>query len=180
MLFLMLEWLDVQDGEGFLGCLPNVSERLNGMAAPELERLLRDQMALERKTAEVLSSTVQRTKNSVVRLFLDRLVLDSLKHADMLQALIDLNAGTLVTMVDKEEMKDALERHVTQEKEMLNRLEQIIEKMEEPKAKSLLRQIAEDERRHHRILDEVTNIVSWRSTTDEQWWNTIEKVEWLF
>lgn len=164
----------------FLRRLPNVSERLNGMAAPELEKLLRDQMVLEKKTAEVLSSTVQRTKNSVLRLFLDRLVLDSLKHADMLQALIDLNAGTLVTMVDKEEMKDTLDKHVAQEKEMLKRLEQIIEKVEEPKAKSLLKQIAEDERRHHRILDEVTKIVSWRSTTDEQWWNTIDRVEWTF
>jgi rubrerythrin len=92
------------------------------MSASELEKLLRDQMVLEKKTAEVLSSTVQKAKNSVVRLFLNRLVLDSLKHADMLQALIDLNAGTIVTMVDKEEMKDSLERHVVQEKEMLDRL----------------------------------------------------------
>ncbi|MCJ7507091.1 hypothetical protein MUP05_11610 [Candidatus Bathyarchaeota archaeon] len=150
------------------------------MSASELEKLLRDQMVLEKKTAEVLSSTVQKAKNSVVRLFLNRLVLDSLKHADMLQALIDLNAGTIVTMVDKEEMKDSLERHVVQEKEMLDRLERILEKMEDPKGKSLLKQIAEDEKRHHRILDEVTKIVSWRGATDEQWWNTIDRAEWLF
>jgi len=150
------------------------------MSASELEKLLRDQMVLEKKTAEVLSSTVQKAKNSVVRLFLNRLVLDSLKHADMLQALIDLNAGTIVTMVDKEEMKDSLERHVVQEKEMLDRLERILEKVEDPKAKSLLEQIAEDEKRHHRILDEVTKIVSWRGATDEQWWNTIDRAEWLF
>ena len=150
------------------------------MSAPELEKLLRDQMLLEKKTAEVLGSTVQRTKNSIVRLFLDRLVLDSLKHADMLQALIDLNAGTLVTVVDKEEMESSLEKHVAQEKEMLSRLDRILEKVEEPKAKSLLKQIAEDEKRHHQILDEVTKIVNWRSTTDEQWWNTVDKVEWLF
>ena len=150
------------------------------MSASELEKLLRDQMVLEKKTAEVLSSTVQKAKNSVVRLFLNRLVLDSLKHADMLQALIDLNAGTIVTMVNKEEMKDSLERHVVQEKEMLDRLERILEKVEDPKAKSLLKQIAEDEKRHHRILYEVTKIVSWRGATDEQWWNTIDRAEWLF
>ena len=150
------------------------------MSASELEKLLRDQMVLEKKTAEVLSSTVQKAKNSVVRLFLNRLVLDSLKHADMLQALIDLNAGTIVTMVNKEEMKDSLERHVVQEKEMLDRLERILEKVEDPKAKSLLKQIAEDEKRHHRILNEVTKIVSWRGATDEQWWNTIDRAEWLF
>lgn len=150
------------------------------MSASELEKLLRDQMTLEKKTAEALSSTVQKTKNSIVRLFLDRLVLDSLKHADMLQALIDLDAGVLVTMVDKEEMKDSLDNHVLQEKEMLRRLENIIDKVEEPKARSLLKQIAEDEKRHHKILDEVTKIVSWRGATDEQWWNTIDKVEWLF
>jgi len=150
------------------------------MSGSELEGLLRDQMALEKKTAEVLSSTVQRTKNSVVRLFLNRLVLDSLKHADMLQALIDLNAGTLITIVDKEDMKTSLEKHVEQEEEMLNRLEEILERVEDPKAKPLLKQIAEDEKRHHRILDEVTRIVGWRGATDEQWWNTIDRHEWLF
>jgi len=150
------------------------------MSIPELEKLLRDQMALEKETAKVLSSTVQRTKNSVVRLFLNRLVFDSLKHADMLQTLIDLNAGTVVSIVDREEMNASLERHVAQEKQMLKRLETIMEKIDEPKAKSLLKQIAEDERSHHRILDEVTKIVGWRSPTDEQWWNTIDRVEWLF
>lgn len=137
-------------------------------------------MVLEKKTAEALGSTVQKTKNSIVKLFLDRLVLDSLKHADMLQALIDLNSGTLVTMVDKEEMKESLETHVLQEKEMLRRLENILEKVEDPKAKSLLKQIAEDEKRHHRILDEVTKILGWRGATDEQWWNVVDRAEWLF
>ena len=150
------------------------------MSGPELEKLLRDQMALEKRTAEVLSSTAQKAKNSVVKLFIDRLVLDSMKHADMLQALIDLNAGTLVTVVDKEDMKTSLEKHVEEEEEMLKRLEKILERVEDPKAKSLLKQIAEDERRHHRILDEVTRIVGWRGATDEQWWNTIDRYEWLF
>jgi rubrerythrin len=150
------------------------------MSAYELEKLLREQMVLEKKTAEALGSTVQKTKNSIVKLFLDRLVLDSLKHADMLQALIDLNSGTLVTMVDKEEMKESLETHVLQEKEMLRRLENILEKVEDPKAKSLLKQIAEDEKRHHRILDEVTKILGWRGATDEQWWNVVDRAEWLF
>jgi len=150
------------------------------MSVYELEKLLREQMVLEKKTAEALGSTVQKTKNSIVKLFLDRLVLDSLKHADMLQALIDLNSGTLVTMVDKEEMKESLETHVLQEKEMLRRLENILEKVEDPKAKSLLKQIAEDEKRHHRILDEVTKILGWRGATDEQWWNVVDRAEWLF
>jgi rubrerythrin len=158
----------------------NLSERPNIMSASELEKLLRDQMVLEEKTAEVLGATVQKTKNSVVRLFLNRLVLDSLKHADMLQALIDLRSGTIVTMVDKEEMKDSLEKHIIQEKDMLKRLEQIMERVEEPKTKSLLKQIEQDEKRHHRILDEVTKIVSWRGATDEQWWNAIDRPEWLF
>jgi len=150
------------------------------MTGSELEKLLRDQMELEKSTAGILSSTVQNTRNSVVRLFLDRLVLDSLKHADMLQALIDLSAGALVTVVDKEEMKTSLEKHIQQERMMLSRLEEILKRVEDPKAKSLLKQIAEDERRHHKILEEVTRIVGWRGAADEQWWNTIDRYEWLF
>jgi rubrerythrin len=63
---------------------------------------------------------------------------------------------------------------------MLNRLDSIIARVHEPKVKSLLEHIAQDEKRHHRILDEVNEILGWRDQTQEDWWNTVDRVEWTF
>jgi len=150
------------------------------MSEVELDRLLKQQGQLEREVAKLISNTVKNSQNSVLRLFLDRLVLDSLKHADMIEALIDLRKGAVVSIVQREEMQKALEDHVVREKEMLARLDEILARVNEPKVKRLLEHIAEDERNHHKILDEVNNILSWRDATQEQWWNTIDRIEWLF
>ena len=89
------------------------------MSDEELDVLLRRHYELEKRVAKLISETVAATDNSILRLFLDRLVHDSLKHADMIQALMDLRKGTLVSIVHKEVMQKALEDHVTREKEML-------------------------------------------------------------
>ena len=125
----------------------------------ELMGMLKEQRAFEQNTAASLTASVNRTRNSIVRLFLNRLVLDSLKHADLLQALIDLNTGAIVSDIDKHRMKKELNKHVVNEKEMLSRAQAIADKVEDERTKGLLRQIVEDEQRHHRILNELLRII---------------------
>ena len=150
------------------------------MSDAELDRLLERQCELEKSVAKLVSRTVENTDNSILKLFLDRLVHDSLKHADMIQALMDLRKGAVVSVVQKEGMQKALEEHVAREKEMLRALNEIIQHAHEPRDKALLQQIAEDEKKHHRILGEVTKILGWKDSAQEDWWNTVDKVEWMF
>jgi len=148
----------------------------------ELIGMLKEQQALEQETAKSISPLVNATKNSVVRLFLNRLVLDSLKHADLLQALIDLNTGAIVADIDKYRMKKELNNHVLNEKEMLSRAQAIISKVEDEKTRGLLRQIVEDEQRHHKILNELLRIIETiENIRDEDWWELYyDRAEWLF
>jgi len=148
----------------------------------ELIGMLKEQQAFEQSTADSLTASVNRTKNSIVRLFLNRLVLDSLKHADLLQALIDLNTGAIVSDIDKYRMKRELSKHVLNEKEMLSRAQAILGKVEDERTRGLLRQIIEDEQRHHKILNELLRIIETiENIRDEDWWELYyDRSEWLF
>ena len=148
----------------------------------ELMGMLKEQRAFEQNTAESLTASVNRTKNSIVRLFLNRLVLDSLKHADIIQALIDLNTGAIVSDIDKHRMKKELSNHVLNEKDMLNRAQTIAGKVEDERAKGLLRQIIADEQRHHKILNELLRIIETiENIKDEDWLELYyDRAEWLF
>jgi len=150
------------------------------VSSAELERLLQAQYELEKNVAKMLSRTVEDTKNSILRLYLNRLVLDSLKHADMIQALMDLRKGTVLSIPHRELMEENLKGHIAREEEMLRRLDEIISQVHEPKTKSLLQHIADDEKRHHKILNEVSQILTWRDSTQEDWWNTVDRIEWTF
>jgi len=148
----------------------------------ELIGMLKEHRSLEQNTANSLTASVNRTKNSIVRLFLNRLVLDSLKHADLLQALIDLNTGAIVADIDKYRMKKELGNHVLNEREMLSRVQAILSKVEDERTKGLLRQIIEDEQKHHKILNELLRIIETiENIRDEDWLELYyDRAEWLF
>jgi len=148
----------------------------------ELIGMLKEHRAFEQNTADSLTASVNRTKNSVVRLFLNGLVLDSLKHADLLQALIDLNTGAIVADIDKYRMKKELSAHVLKEKEMLSRAQAIVGKAEDKRTRSLLQQIVKDEQKHHKILNELLRIIETiENIRDEDWWELYyDRAEWLF
>jgi len=152
------------------------------MMSKELINLLREQQKLEQKTIDSLSPMVSETKNSVIRLFLNRLVLDSMKHVDILQAAIDLNMGAVVSEIDKNRMRKGLIEHIENEKFMLKSIENVAAKVEEEKTKFLLQQIADDEKRHHQILKHLLKIVEEiENIRDEDWWGLYyDRAEWLF
>ena len=152
------------------------------MVSKELISMLREQQKLEQKTIDSLNPMVSETKNSVIRLFLNRLVLDSMKHVDILQAAIDLNMGAVVSEIDKRRMRKGLIEHIENEKFMLKSIENLAAKVEEEKTKFLLQQIADDEKRHHQILKHLLSIVEEiENIRDEDWWSLYyDRAEWLF
>jgi len=152
------------------------------VVSKELISMLKEQQKLEQKTIDSLSPMVRETKNSVIRLFLNRLVLDSMKHVDILQATIDLNMGAVVSEIDKNRMRKGLIEHIENEKFMLKSIENVAAKVEEEKTKFLLKQIADDEKRHHQILKHLLKIVEEiENIRDEDWWSLYyDRAEWLF
>lgn len=152
------------------------------MVSDELLDLLKRQQALERETVDSLTPLVQSTKNSVIRLFLNQLVLDSMKHVDVLQAIMDLDAGAVVSDIDKHRMNRGLNKHIKGEEAMLRNIENIMGKVEDEKMRFMLKGMAADERRHHKILEHLMKVIETiENIRDEDWWDLYyDRAEWLF
>lgn len=138
----------------------------------ELVGLLKEQLVLERKTIASMDKQVRRTKNRIIRLLLHGIVLDSMKHIDMLETMIDLLTGSVVPEAERDELGKELKRHIEIEKDSLDRLEGVIKKTEDKGVRFLLQNIASDERRHHTVLDQIISTLAvGEDITDMDWWD---------
>jgi len=59
------------------------------------------------------------------------------------------------------EVVEALDRHGREEGELLERYRRFVDESESPAARYLVRLILEDEKRHHRVLEDLANTIAW-------------------
>jgi len=136
----------------------------------EFIELLKNQREDELKIANAMETTAQSTTNPVVKYLINALVLDSKKHAGILQAIIDLRFGwQALSDAEKKEMMKALERHVEAEKQMLADTDNLIKKIDDSLVKSGLQIIAEDEKKHHKILGALIETLSTKTNQVDRW-----------
>jgi len=140
------------------------------MPKEELIRLLSKQRDLELMAAESLSSLVEMSKYDVVKLLLLGVMNDSKKHAQILEALMSLMRTTTFGYVEKYEVVKGVEKHIKIEEEMLRNIDEIAGKAEDREVKTMLGMIAMEEKRHHRTLLELSEIVERIDKISEEDW----------
>jgi len=139
--------------------------------------LLRDQERFEDEVAKRLSSLLDRVDNHVVKLLLHTLVLDSMKHASIIRALLDLVQGTSLSEPDKRLLREELSRHISEEEEMLVKAKELAGKVKDENVKAVLEQITLEEERHHNGLRQLLSVLDKvESIGDEEWWEFMN--EW--
>jgi len=121
--------------------------------------MLKEQKAFEDETAKRLIPLYNSVKNPFVRLFIHRIVLDTMKHSDTYQTLIDLNKRVVIGDVDRKTMSEELTTHIKEENRMLKQAEKISGTIEDKNFRQILEQIVEDERQHHKILQQLFEIL---------------------
>ncbi len=145
--------------------------------AQELIELLRTQMAFERENVEAMNKTAGKTKNAVVKHLLHGIALDSSKHADIFNALLELlHVATAISENERDKLSADLNKHIESEEFMIRRAEELIGKTEHPGVKFLLKYILLDEKRHHQMLKEILEqIVNRETITEEELWDLLYK-----
>ena len=140
------------------------------MPKEELIQLLSKQRDLELTAAESLSSLVEISRYDVVKLLLLGVMNDSKKHAQILEALMSLMRATTFGYVEKYEVAKGVEKHIKIEEEMLRNIDEITGKAEDEEVKTMLGLIAMEEKRHHRTLLELSEIVERIDRISEEDW----------
>ena len=120
---------------------------------------IKQQKDFEDQTAKKLKPLYESAQNPVIKLFLHSIILDTLRHSDTYQMLIDLNSSALMGKESEDIGQKELTDHIKEEAKMLKQTKDISEVVKDKKIKQLIVNILEDEKKHHRMLSDLLEIL---------------------
>jgi bacterioferritin (cytochrome b1) len=144
----------------------------------ELIKFMKAQIQVENQIVNSLNNTLVDMKNPPVRGVLKGISLDSVKHAEMYTSAIELLRGVsqALTQEHLDKQKAVVEKHIQMEAELIQKISNVLPNVENEKVKLLLNAILEDEKRHHRLLKMVLDIlVRGETITEDDWWDILWK-----
>ena len=131
----------------------------------KLIELVKKQIEIEKEHVKRISELQKKVDNPAAQLLLLEMRLDSQKHANILGGILKVLKGIppskalweyrIDSYVDKLAVKKELENHVKMETEVLDHVEEEIKQTKDEGLKLLLQHIADDEKKHHKILETI-------------------------
>ncbi|MHA1616766.1 MAG: ferritin-like domain-containing protein [Candidatus Njordarchaeales archaeon] len=94
---------------------------------------------------------------------------DSLKHANLLEALLALleARAPLISEEESEGFINGIREHLEMEKEAIETYSKLLEKVEDQKTRLIIAYILEDEKRHHALLKKIEELIKKQTLTEE-------------
>ena len=142
----------------------------------EMLKFLENQIKLENKIVQSVHDSLDKIENEAVKTALRGISLDSKKHAEMYRSAINLLSATSIALNEEQLdlQKKVIDDHIKMEKAVIKELEKKIEHVENEKVELLLKAILSDERRHHKLLKTLYEIVvRGEAVTEGDWWDAI-------
>lgn len=127
---------------------------------------IKKQKEFEDQTAEKLTPLYKSAKNPLIKVFLHSIILDTMRHSETYQMLIDLNSSALLGKESEDLGKEKLATHIKEEAIMLKQTQEISEVVKDKRIKQIVLNILEDEKKHHRVLKDLLQILEKES---EKW-----------
>ena len=121
---------------------------------------IKKQKEFDDQTAKKLTPLYESAVNPIIKLFIHSLILDTMRHSDTYQMLLDLNSSAQMGDESKDIGQKELTIHIKEEAQMLKQTKDISEVVKDKKIKQLILNILEDEQKHHRVLKEVLEILN--------------------
>ncbi|MCK4953355.1 hypothetical protein KAS14_06190 [Candidatus Bathyarchaeota archaeon] len=142
----------------------------------ELIFFINEQIKIENEIVKSLNTTLTEIENPAVTGVLKGISLDSLKHMELYSSAVKLltSISQALTQEQLDKQRELVEKHILIEVELIEKISQMIPKIENEKVKLLLNAILSDEKRHHTLLKKVLEtIVRGETITEEDWWDIL-------
>ena len=138
--------------------------------------LLKEQKKLELSHVEVLSKSIKDLKHPMARVIIQ----DSKKHAAIAQALIDVGAGEVPMRMDVDmgpavNLYQNIKQHVRVEQHMIEMLGEIDAMVKDDRVKAFIAYLVEEEKRHHQLLKELSNLIDRDSVSLDEYVGLFQK-----
>jgi len=127
--------------------------------------MLKQMRDLELEHVERLRPSVEKAGHRLVSALLETILYDSRKHAVLCQVLIDMEAGAAPVTLDVD-MGAAVRLH----QGILQHV-----RVEEPRVREIVDHLLADERRHHSLLQRLSNIIDSDTAAYDEYLGLIQK-----
>jgi len=124
---------------------------------------IKKQKDFEDETSKKLSPLYEAAENPIIKLYLHSIILDTMRHSDTYQMLIDLNERAQIGDESKKIGEEELKSHITEEAKMLKQTAEISKSVKDKRIRQIVLGILEDEKKHHRVLTELMKILKMES-----------------
>ena len=146
----------------------------------EIIDLLKEQKKLELGHFKKLGESIKELKHPMARVIIEVIIQDSLKHAAISQALIDVEAGEVPMKIDVDmgpavNLHQNIKQHVRIEQNMIEMLEEIETMVKEDRVKAFITYLVEEEKRHHQLLRELSNLIDRDSVPIDEYVGLFQK-----
>ncbi|TEU12399.1 ferritin-like domain-containing protein [Candidatus Bathyarchaeota archaeon] len=146
------------------------------MVDEKLTIFLESMIEAEKAIVKSVEESLEELGNYAVEAALKGISLDSMKHAMLYGSALAILTETRTPLDETqlERQRDLVERHITMEGRVIARLEEMIPRVENEKVSFILETIIADERRHHKVLLNVQELlVRGETVTEEDWWDAV-------
>lgn len=143
-----------------------------------LEEFMKEMVRREERIVASLQESLGGMAHPAVKGVLEGISLDSVKHARMYGAALELLKGVKEEVREEQlrEQEELLRKHLKWEEELVEKIGSALGEVENEKVKMLLQAILEDERRHHHLLKRVLELlVRGEAVTEEDLWDLLWK-----
>ncbi len=130
----------------------------------------------EKAIVKSVEDSLEELENYAVEAALKGISLDSMKHAMLYGSALAILTETRTPLEETQldAQRELVEMHITMEEQVIARLEEMIPQVENEKVSFILETIIADERRHHKVLLNVHELlVRGETVTEEDWWDAV-------
>jgi rubrerythrin len=142
----------------------------------KLVKFLEKQITLENIIVKSITESAEKIDNEAVSTALQGISLDSKKHAMMYKSAISLMTTTSAALNDEqlELQKKVVDDHIKMEEAVIKELDKMLPSVENEKVEILLKAILQDEKRHHKLLNTLYEIlIRGEAVTEGDWWDAV-------
>ena len=130
----------------------------------------------ENNIVRCVDKSLEEIDNLAVNNALKGIALDSNKHADLYRSAITILTQQRSALNEKqlENQKEIIKKHIAMEERLIDKLKKMMPQMTNEKVKFILQVIFTDEKKHHKLLLRVQELlVKGETVTEEEWWDAI-------
>ena len=127
---------------------------------------IKKQQEFEEKTAKKLAALSEAAQNPLIKALLHSIVLDTTKHAETYKMLLELNERAVMGKESRGLGKAEVTEHLKEEAQMLKQAQEISKAVKDEKIKQVLKNILDDEKKHHKVLQQILSMLD---TESKEW-----------